>query len=256
MELPVLRGASRYGSRSRQVSRRVFLSRSVSSQNHLHLREELTTRPPNITYDYLSPTPSHLLNISLRDFLPESCDPPNFKRDQIELLPLARASTASERSVLPLGHHLVYFSPQVSEGELLSDGTDTLQFPGPPFVRRMWAGGSVVFNGSKSSQLHLDNTRAACIERVSDVTVKGPEEDEKIFVKIQRLYRHTNEAADRLEQGESGAQHGSTEDTDTAAVIEHRDLVFMRNKSAAANLEAAKSRRIVKRLLTIPNILQ
>ncbi|RQM06859.1 hypothetical protein DH86_00004373, partial [Scytalidium sp. 3C] len=63
-----------------------------------------------------------------------------------------------------------------------------------------------------------------------------------------RLYRHTNEAADRLEQGESGAQHGSTEDTDTAAVIEHRDLVFMRNKSAAANLEAAKSRRIVKPL--------
>ncbi|KAM7219367.1 hypothetical protein V8F06_005266 [Rhypophila decipiens] len=45
--------------------------------------------------------------------------------------------------VVPPGYHLVYFTPSEFESELGCDGTDQPFAPGPPFTRRMWAGGRV-----------------------------------------------------------------------------------------------------------------
>ncbi|RFU35848.1 hypothetical protein B7463_g459, partial [Scytalidium lignicola] len=217
------------------------LSRVSSTRRHLHA-QELTSRPPNITYDYLSPTPSHLLNITLRDFLPQSCDPPNFKRTNIELPPTGTSQLA-QKHALPQGHHLVYFSPQIPENDLLPDGTDLLQSPGPPFMRRMWAGGSVLFDTSKPNQLHLDNVRAACVERIRDVTVKGSEGDEKIFVSIERRYMPVNDSTGEAAQENIDAQGM----TGTASIVELRDLVFLREEpDPLAKMNAAKSVKLLK----------
>lgn len=46
---------------------------------------------------------------------------------------------------VPPGYHLVYFTPAFLEGELGADGTDASYNPEPPFTRRMWAGGEVLW---------------------------------------------------------------------------------------------------------------
>ena len=44
---------------------------------------------------------------------------------------------------LPLGYHLIYFTPAQLESELGEDGTDVLFNAPRPFTRRMWAGGRI-----------------------------------------------------------------------------------------------------------------
>ncbi|KAG0648573.1 hydroxyacyl-thioester deHydratase type [Hyphodiscus hymeniophilus] len=231
-----------------------------SLQQSLH--KDLTSRAPNIIFDYLSPTPSHLLNVSLADFLPESCYPPDFSKSDMSDLPFARLESLHEfnRALLPQGHHLVYFSPQVPGSELLPDGTDPLQSPGPPFVRRMWAGGSLTFNPSMKRHLQLDTTRATCIEKISDVSVKGTEGDEKVFVSIERriglaghkycdpLYSSGSEPRELFRRFVRGyLQIKDTTKMGNLSLVETRNLVFMREKSAeAAKADAIKTGKILK----------
>lgn len=47
---------------------------------------------------------------------------------------------------LPPGYHLVYFTPSAFEWELGLDGSDKTFNPQPPFTRRMWAGGDMVWS--------------------------------------------------------------------------------------------------------------
>lgn len=47
---------------------------------------------------------------------------------------------------LPPGYHLVYFTPSGFESELGHDGSDRTFNPSPPFTRRMWAGGEMVWS--------------------------------------------------------------------------------------------------------------
>lgn len=241
-------------------------ARKSSIQQTLH--EQLTSRQPNIIYDYLSPTPSHLLNISLADFLPPSCYPANFKFPD---LTLPYSSTlgrdeCSDTALLPQSHHLVYFSPQIPSNALLDDGTDPLQSPGPPFVRRMWAGGSIAFNTKSAEQLRFDNVRAACIEQIVDVLVKGNDGDEKVFVNIERRIG-VAEAGDGPQTNPNGGScaiasgksamvdqklskryHvGNNDDIGGASLVETRNIVFMREKNiATAKEDCARPPKILK----------
>ncbi|KAF7864580.1 hypothetical protein EAF04_006712 [Stromatinia cepivora] len=232
------------------------------------LHKELTSRQPNIIYDYLSPTPSHLLNISLADFIPSSCYPANFKAPDLTL-PYSSApgrDECSDTALLPQSHHLVYFSPQIPNNALLPDGTDPLQFPGPPFVRRMWAGGSVVFNTTSGEQLRLDNVRAACIERIVDVSVKGNDGDEKVFVSIERRIGLA-EAGDGPQTNPNGGScatasgkssmvdqqllrryHVDNNDNiGRASLVERRNIVFMRAKDiVTAKEDCARPPKILR----------
>ena len=199
--------------------------RKSSTQSILH--KELTSRKPNIIYDYLSPTPSHLLNISLADFLPPSCYPANFKVQDLTLpYTTTLGDECSDTALLPQSHHLVYFSPQIPHSALLPDGTDPLQSPGPPFVRRMWAGGSLVFNTTSGEQLRLDNMRAACIERIVDVSVRGREGDEKVFVNIER----------RVGLADTGDEHQIDPDAESSAIASGKGSVSDRNYMADQRL--------------------
>lgn len=185
------------------------------------LQHELTTRKIPLFYDYLHPQPSHLLNLSLCDLLPKTASTPVHTST---ILP-----SITNPSPLPPAHHLIYFPPQVTLSQLLPDGTDVLHTPGDPFHRRLWAGGNLRFPAASPL---LDGRRAVCIESIRNVAVKGREGDENVIVTIERRIGSVPE-------GEYEDQTRSriwTEDealAGDALVIENRNLIFMRSKTAA-----------------------
>lgn len=203
-----------------------------------HLQTELTARKIPLVYDYLVPTPSHLLNVALADVLPTS------QSGNPRILP-----TTTSALPLPPTHHLIYFPPAIPGRDLLPDGTDPLQSPGEPFVRRMWAGGSVRFNNSQSAlqKLALDGARVACVESIADVAVKGKEGEEKIFVGIERrVGRCASEEEDeesiRLRLGEMAGENMAD-----SAVVERRNIVFLRERSkeqAVKDMERARTKQM------------
>ncbi len=218
--------------------------RNNTSLPHLHsqLTSQLTSRQLPLLYDYLSPQPSHLLDISLEGFPPAS--PPPLSRTT---LPAAEAAHP-----LPLAYHLVYFPPAIPSNQLLLDGTDPLQSPGPSFLRRMWAGGRVRTNKEWKSQPRLRGRRAVCIEGIRDVRIKGVEGDEKIFVGIERRISELghDRALDPLEEKQLRERYWPKheEDMGESGVVERRDLVFMRERSRQVAADAAKVQgKVVKR---------
>ncbi|PGH05964.1 hypothetical protein AJ79_06653 [Helicocarpus griseus UAMH5409] len=215
--------------------------RSLSSASLSSLRNELTTRRLPLAYDYLTPQQSHLLNLSLSGFI--SPPPHPSTSNNATTLP----STHRNPPLMPPGHHLVYFPPQIPSSHLLPDGTDTLHYPGPPFNRRLWAGGYVRFYGGKgaggSGPLRLNGQRAVCLEGIRDVTIKGREGEEKVFVAVERRVAAVEEG----EQEEEVRRRVWTEDekeAGDAVVVERRDLVFLRDREIEGVDEGG--RRIVK----------
>lgn len=208
------------------------------------LRHELTTRKLPLTYDYLHPQPSHLLNLTLRDILPQSQSPADY----------ATLPSLQNPSPLPVGHHLIYFPPQVTLSQLLPDCTDTLHTPGEPFNRRLWAGGNLRFPVRSPP---LDGSRAVCIESIRNVTVKGREGDEKVIVTIERRVGNVPEQ-ETADETWDRIWKENEENAGESSVIENRDLIFMRLKTSA-QIEADKAQfgkpgRTVKREHILPTI--
>ncbi|KAI9802859.1 MAG: hypothetical protein M1833_001458 [Piccolia ochrophora] len=183
----------------------------LSSSNNSPPLQSLLTRSLPPIYDYLTPTPTHHLHTTLSSFLP---------------LPTPPSPTLPTLSptALPPGHHLIYFNPITAPHALLPDGTDPAHSPGPPWTRRMWAGGGMAFAPSTStsprvgpepsSRLRLDGRRAVCEERVVGVRTTGPpgSDAEKVWVTVERAMRYA----------ELGAED--------VGVRERRELVFLREK--------------------------
>ncbi|KUI60355.1 Mesaconyl-C(4)-CoA hydratase, partial [Cytospora mali] len=168
-------------------------------------------------------------------------------------------------AVLPTGHHLVYFPPTHPTSALLPDGTDEDHWPGAPFVRRLWAGGSVQFAGAGAGAvagdgeggdqlLRLDGRRAVCIEKVEDVRLTwakptptpgngGAGEGErdvhsdKVFVDVVRHYGSV--------AGDDG-NDGKTDDalvkkvTESPTITERRTLVFLTADGGKGDKSAAR----------------
>ncbi|OMP89319.1 P-protein [Diplodia seriata] len=167
------------------------------------------------------------------------------------LIPPANATApalppASPRLELPPAHHLVYFNPVIPAHQLLPDGTDPLQSPGAPFVRRMWAGGYVRFAGEGRGEgpVVVDGGRWVCVEGIRDVAVKGREGEEKVFVGIERR-------VGRAVEGEEGDEERVRERLWTereeewggASLVERRNIVFMRGRTPEeAKVEVERAR--------------
>ncbi|EEH49798.1 uncharacterized protein PADG_05877 [Paracoccidioides brasiliensis Pb18] len=201
------------------------------------LRNELTQRRLPLFYDYLSPQQSHLLNLSLDDFIPTSGST-SANNGNATALP----SSVLDPRPLPAGHHLVYFPPHVPSSQLLPDGTDTLHYPGPPFNRRMWAGGWVRFyNDGNDEPLLLNGQRAVCIEGIRDVSVKGKDGEEKVFVAVERRVAVVREGEEEEEIRGRVWTVGEEEKGD-AVVVERRNLVFMRDREGG--VEKVKRRAV------------
>lgn len=206
-----------------------------------NIKYELQSRPPRIYHDYLVPTNSHLLSLSLTDTSHTGVD-----IDHHHAIP----STA-HKTPLPQGHHLVYFPPTHPTASLLPDGTDTDQFPGAPFIRRLWASGTLSFPQDDivpdKKRLILDGRRAVCVEKIDDVRITGlppgeearnaPGHGEKIFVDVVRKYAAVPEDL-------SPSNIEERVENDHAAVLERRTLVFLTAKTAEeARQDTEKPRR-------------
>ncbi|OBT71482.1 hypothetical protein VF21_09259 [Pseudogymnoascus sp. 05NY08] len=193
----------------------------------------LKTKPPNFIYDkfsHNSSTPYRLLETALAKFLPDSVN---------RTLPPQRLTPSWQ---LPAGYHLVFFPPPTAN--LLADGTDDMHFPGKPWVRRMWAGGSIEFRTDNRRKYltcqHHQPYTVCCREKITDAVVTGSVGSEKVWVDITRYigstrsYRkHAMSAADALDQ---------------TAIIESRRLVFMPAKTPGQAIEdVSKPTRIIKR---------
>ncbi|KAJ4324153.1 hypothetical protein N0V84_003986 [Fusarium piperis] len=167
--------------------------------------EAIRAHPPKIIPDYLTPMPSHLLTTTLTDLLspqtPASSSP----------------KVASPPIPLPQGHHLVYFPIQLAPSKLIPDGADPDHSPGPPFTRRVWAGGEVVY-GKRWREMTLSCRPVVCREKVEDVSLRGREGEEKVFVDVWRRY---------------GVGHERVEERKEWEIEERRTLVFMREEETS-----------------------
>jgi len=107
----------------------------------------------------------------------------------------------------------------------------------------MWAGGAVSWPATAARAggggLPLDGARAACLEAIRSVAVKGAPGSEKVFVGIER--RVGRLLRDDEPEHETRARLWRDDDADPgeAAVVERRNIVFMRENASAASAPKA-----------------
>lgn len=172
------------------------------------LKAEMTARKLGAIPDVLTVIPTRLLNATLADFLPNHF--------------------VGRPAILPYGYHLVHFPPAIRSSKLLPDGTDPQQSPGGLFTRRMWAGGDISFGKSGK----FDNSPIHCLERITNVQFRGLEENQKIFVNIERsVFPGEKPGASRDESG--SWTRGLLKET--------RTLVFMRSDRPKAPVDASNT---------------
>ena len=159
---------------------------------------------------------------------------------------------------LRAGHHLVYFPPAYALSSLLPDGTDPEQSPGDPYVRRMWAGGRIQFFPAKDLKLRLHGKNSTCLERISNVSMKGREGEEKVFVTIERRFEGTVRKHSRNKGYRDPHKLPEAEETEESirarlmsdekcSLIEERNIVFMRERSSEEAGDASTAHpKIVK----------
>ncbi|KAF8322671.1 hypothetical protein DL93DRAFT_2071576 [Clavulina sp. PMI_390] len=99
-----------------------------------------------------------------------------------------QASRPQSNDPLPNGHHLIYFSPLISESELNTDGTDPTYNSPPPFTRRMWAGGSFEFHPRHKLRIGED---VSCRTTVASVDYKITGSEPMIFVNQLRDFKNS-----------------------------------------------------------------
>jgi hydroxyacyl-ACP dehydratase HTD2-like protein with hotdog domain len=194
-------------------------------------------------FDDLTPMPSYRLATTLADFLPDT-NPP-------AVLP-----PTTDPSPLPAAHHLIYLEPTKRQRDTLPDGTNPDQSPGPPFVRRMWAGSRVLYN--QANPFVLDGSRGVCAEFIRGVTAKGTEGQERIFVTIERRQaKATEDEISRIGAAMTDVSAKETldhrvrqrlwRDNDAdfgpCSILETRNIVFMRSRTKEeAEKETAKAK--------------
>ncbi|KAH8895045.1 hypothetical protein GQ53DRAFT_839410 [Thozetella sp. PMI_491] len=211
------------------------LTPSLVTRKLLESIKMLPPKPPKLILDSLSPTPSHLLNVSLSHQLPRPFFPAYFQ-PQHRVARTFRPPAPAQAVPMQTGHHLVYFPPQMDPLALMPDGTDPDHCPGPPFVRRMWAGGSVEFAPGWEESFRLDGRQVSCVETVGppDLKLGASEADEKLFVDVTRRY-FVGDVENKLEEIAHQASSAPS-----PAISEVRRLVFLRADTPERERRAAR----------------
>lgn len=234
---------------AKQLQIQLRFNSTITSET---LRENLTKRYLPTLYDYLSPTPSHLLDHAIASFLPKHEQP-------AKSLPSIQSSHGNKPAPLRAGRHLIYFPAPLLPDFLLEDGTDPSFAPGEPYTNRMWAGGKLAFavasplsSSTTTSEEHsqkadgrilrLDGSRAACVERIRDVAIKGAVGSEKAFVSVERAVGIVDEGEDDSSvRTRLSSEHKAEPPSLSWSVIETRNLVFMPESVARALTLSRKS---------------
>lgn len=194
--------------------------RCISDSTGNSIKANLLDKRLPVLYDSFSSDRSKLLARSLDDFIPSYPTP-------------STRSQGNDIELLQPGHHLIYFPQLVSTAALLSDGTDNIHSPGEPWTHRLWAGGRVQF--FQTDGLQLDGRARVLVERIQDVRIIGPENEEKVFVKIERRVGRGVQGLPRSRKHERIAR-STPSDSLNACVIETRDICFMRPNKPGVSL--------------------
>ncbi|KAH8725187.1 hypothetical protein GQ44DRAFT_616351, partial [Phaeosphaeriaceae sp. PMI808] len=190
------------------------------------LRIQMCRRPIQSTREFVDHKTNTKLISTLSRFLPE---------EWCRSLPYSGA-------IVPIGHHLIWFNKQLPPDQLLPDGTDPFTSPGEPWVRRMWAGGSIKMKPAD----YYHNTRGfaidsnvVCAERIVNVQLKGQGDAAKLFVDIERRFARQ----DMLQSNSQGPRSKDPQwsfriqmlksDWGPAMLREQRQLVFLKEKTPA-----------------------
>ncbi|KAL5614766.1 hypothetical protein BROUX41_004855 [Berkeleyomyces rouxiae] len=184
------------------------------------IKAKLTSQPPKLIDDYLTPTQSHLLSLSLYG---ASCPPIHSPRP-------ASCAAATFGYPLTYGAHLVHFPIRATPVELFADGTDADHLPHAALPKRMWEGGELVYSAAWRAQLRMDGRRVACAETIGDVRLAR--NGVYVLVDVWRSYAAVAAGAEDLV-----AQQVLRD----AALRERRTLVFMPQD---ANAAAARTRPV------------
>ncbi|CAG8816848.1 14554_t:CDS:1, partial [Racocetra persica] len=89
------------------------------------------------------------------------------RKEIIDNIPSAQTSPVE--TLLPPNYHLAYFLPKDYEHELSYDGYKTKYSPPAPFLRRMWAGGELIFNNENLLRI---GQKATMTTKIRDVEHK------------------------------------------------------------------------------------
>jgi hypothetical protein len=90
---------------------------------------------------------------------------------------------------LPPGYHLAYFTPAALESSLGSDGTDKTFNPVEPFVRRMWAGGSMTW--TQDNPLRVGDIAEERTTLVGAAAKKSRSGHEMVFVEVEKAFSNS-----------------------------------------------------------------
>jgi hydroxyacyl-ACP dehydratase HTD2-like protein with hotdog domain len=91
---------------------------------------------------------------------------------------------------IPPGHHLVYFTPSITESELGLDGTDRTVNPISPFTRRMWAGGDLTWTQRPSALLRVGQTVRETTSLVSAEPKRLKSGHEMLVVGVSKVFEN------------------------------------------------------------------
>ncbi|WVF72524.1 hypothetical protein IAT40_007341 [Kwoniella sp. CBS 6097] len=114
---------------------------------------DLTSKPGKLSYDTIDVERAS----QLRRILPTRQDRPD-----------TYAHDANAGDVLPCAHHLVYFRPKPMLRDLGKDGSSTEYNAPPPYTRRMWAGGKMMWSSDRTRMLRIGDevTQVVRVPRV------------------------------------------------------------------------------------------
>ncbi|KDN49191.1 hypothetical protein K437DRAFT_255313 [Tilletiaria anomala UBC 951] len=141
-------------------------------------------QPATVYTHEIGRTQVQLLRITLEEILPLSQEPARY------LQQLLREQPERGTPLLP-AEHLVFFTPRVLSSNLGEDGTDTSFNPsGGVFTRRMWAGGSMVWNLTDGNILRIGDevTETTYIEKVDIKQKRGDKENEMLVVWLRKEF--------------------------------------------------------------------
>ncbi|KAL1701401.1 hypothetical protein EV121DRAFT_212223 [Schizophyllum commune] len=98
---------------------------------------------------------------------------------------------------LPYGHHLTFFYPRSAEPNLRPDGTDGSFCPPAPFIRRMWAGGSMSWDNAHPLRVG-DSVNAVATVDEEGVQLKNVTKSSMVFVNQHIAYTAEGQRAPSL----------------------------------------------------------
>lgn len=89
---------------------------------------------------------------------------------------------------LPPVYHMAYFTPLAAEHELGPDGAERTFNPGEPFTRRMWSGGSMIWNQENPLRLGQEVEEVTTLEKVESKQTR----DRKSMIVVTGKKEYTN----------------------------------------------------------------